>query len=105
MKRKSNKEIEEMRKRFRKGTSAAVLAEETGYSLAHVYDIVNGHARKDAGGPVKEESAWLSDRQREEIRALDAAGVPQKVIARRYGRSQGTISGVITGNMRKKRRT
>ena len=46
----------------------------------------------------------MSDEQRREIIEAWNNGATQAALARKYGKSQGTISGVITGNTSKKKR-
>jgi len=93
-------QVREIRERAGEETLSA-LAREYGVTSGYVGVLVYGHARRDAGGPIKSERELvLTDEQVREIRARKGKATGSE-LAREYGVNRSTIGYILRGVARR----
>lgn len=98
----SDEQVKQIQEHRRRGATVNQIAAATAVSYAHVARILRGEFRVDEVTPppynpeFKHASQKLTDAQVLEIRAVYArGGVSQRVLAARYGISQGHLSHIV----------
>lgn len=100
----SDAEVEEMRVKYEETSiTQTELAEEYDTHQGHVTKIVNGKARRGAGGPTKEAQTILSDEEVRELRTRyqNQESLSQRELADEYDIGRGHISVLLSGKRRR----